>query len=178
MRRRSLGSWGPAEWRSWGVSSWDGVRSLDEALLPAVSLGWVHGGAPGNTGGRRSGEGKEISPQTPHFHSTSSLGRRSVLIHNISPYFLKKRLGILFTFARVPGVSWNSNGAEREERVIATHRKVSGGRKSEVGVLVFDRVLTVWRTCKKRGLRFQDVVLEKLGAPQPGPGPPSAVPGS
>ena len=91
---------------------------------------------------------------------------------------LRQRLDILFTFVRVPGVPPYSNGAEREERVVATHRNVSGGRKSDVGVLKFDRILTVWRTCKKRGLRFWDVVMEKLGAPQQGLGPPSGLPGS
>lgn len=91
---------------------------------------------------------------------------------------LRQRLDILFTFVRAPWVPPYSNGAERKERLVATHRNVSGGRKSDVGVLKFDRIMTVWKTCKKRGLRFWDVVMEKLGARQPGPGPPSGLPGS
>ena len=88
------------------------------------------------------------------------------------------RLGMLFTFVRIPGTPWNSNGVEGEMRKVAVIRNNSGGRKTETGVWVFERILTVWRTCQKRGLRFWVVVMEKLGAVQSGPGPPSASPGS
>ncbi|MGI0129249.1 MAG: IS66 family transposase [Thermoplasmata archaeon] len=90
---------------------------------------------------------------------------------------LGQRLGTLFTFVRDPGTSWNSNEAEREVRVAVVHRKVSGGRRTERGAWVLERLLTVWRTCAKRERRFWDVVTDRLGAlPQAGPGPPSARP--
>ena len=89
-----------------------------------------------------------------------------------------RRLGMLFTFVRIPGTPWNSNGVEGEMRKVAVIRNNSGGRKTETGVWVFERILTVWRTCQKRGLRFWVVVMEKLGAVQSGPGPPSVSPGS
>ena len=92
---------------------------------------------------------------------------------------LGQRLGTLFTFVRDPGVSWNSNEAEREVRVAVVHRKVSGGRRTTRGAWVLERLLTVWRTCTKRKRRFWEVVAEKLRElPQAGPDPPSARPAS
>ena len=92
---------------------------------------------------------------------------------------LGQRLETLFTFVRDPGVSWNSNEAEREVRVAVVHRKLSGGRRTARGAWVLERLLTVWRTCAKREQRFWEVVSARLGAlPQPGPGPPSARPQS
>ena len=79
---------------------------------------------------------------------------------------LTERLDTLYTFVRIPGTSWNSNDAEREVRVAVTHRKIGGGRKTKTGARVLERLLTVWRTWKKRELKFWDVVMEKLGTPQ------------
>jgi len=92
---------------------------------------------------------------------------------------LGQRLETLFTFVRRSGVSWKSNEAEREVRVAVIHRKVSGGRRTARGAWVLERLLTVWRTCAKRELRFWETVTGKLvGLPQPGPGPPSIRPAS
>ncbi len=92
---------------------------------------------------------------------------------------LGQRLETLFTFVRRPGVSWNSNEAEREVRVAVIHRKVSGGRRTARGAWVLERLLTVWRTCAKRQLQFWGIVSDKLGGlPHTGPGPPSARPAS
>ncbi|EQD29926.1 transposase IS66, partial [mine drainage metagenome] len=76
---------------------------------------------------------------------------------------LGQRLATLFTFVRRPGVSWNSNEAEREVRVAVVHRKISGGRRTARGAWVLERLLTVWRTCAKRQLRFWETVSDKLG---------------
>jgi transposase len=90
---------------------------------------------------------------------------------------LRQRLDRLFTFVRIPGVSWNSNEAEREVRVAVVIRKMNGGRRTARGTWVLERLLTVWRTWWKRKLRFWDFVVQKLGMPQ-APGPPSAGPAS
>ncbi|MGI0150367.1 MAG: IS66 family transposase [Thermoplasmata archaeon] len=84
---------------------------------------------------------------------------------------LRQRRESLFTFVRLPTVPWSSNGAERELKVPVGIRKSQGGRKTERGTWVMDRVLTVWRTCRKRGLRFWDVVLDRLMGTDSGPGP-------
>ncbi|EQD77579.1 transposase IS66 [mine drainage metagenome] len=90
---------------------------------------------------------------------------------------LGQRRDRLFTFVRIPGVSWNSNEAEREVRVPVVIRKMNGGRRTARGTWVLERLLTVWRTCWKRELRFWDLALQKLGAPQV-PGLPTAGPAS
>lgn len=79
---------------------------------------------------------------------------------------LRQRLDRLFTFVRIPGVSWNSNEAEREVRVPVVIRKMNGGRRTARGTWVLERLLTVGRTWRKRELRFWDFVVEKLGVPQ------------
>jgi transposase len=90
---------------------------------------------------------------------------------------LEQRLETLFTFVRIPGVSWNSNEAEREIRVAVVHRKLSGGRRTARGAWVLERLLTVWRTCAKRQLRFWETVSDQLGRwPQAGLEPPSVGP--
>ncbi len=85
---------------------------------------------------------------------------------------MRKGLETIFTFVRLPGVPWSSNGAERELKVPVGIRKTQGGRKTERGTWVMDRILTVWRTCRKRGLRFWDVVLERLMWTRSARGPP------
>jgi hypothetical protein len=85
---------------------------------------------------------------------------------------MRKGLGTIFTFVRFPGVPWSSNGAERELKVPVRVRKTQGGRKTERGTWVMDRILTVWRTCRRRGLPFLEVVTKRLMWAGSGPGPP------
>ncbi len=75
---------------------------------------------------------------------------------------MKKGLETIFTFVRIPGVPYTSNGAERELKVPVRVRKTQGGRKTERGTWVMDRILTVWRACRRRGLPFLDVVTTRL----------------
>ena len=78
------------------------------------------------------------------------------------------RGGMLFTFVWKPGVPWNNNGAENAIRQGVLIRKVSGGRRTWAGARVLERLLTVYRTCRKRGESFRDTVLNSLM----GTGPP------
>ena len=91
---------------------------------------------------------------------------------------LTERLDTLYTFVGIAGTSWNSNDAELEERVAVTHRKTGEGRKTKTGARVLEHLLTVWRTWKKRDLKFWVVVMEKLSTPQRSLGPPSVGPAS
>lgn len=81
---------------------------------------------------------------------------------------LRKRRGMLFTFLRTPGVPYHNNGAENAIRQGVLIRKVSGGRRTWAGARVLERLLTVYRTCRKRGMSFRDRLLTTLM----GPGPP------
>ncbi|MGI0130213.1 MAG: IS66 family transposase [Thermoplasmata archaeon] len=84
---------------------------------------------------------------------------------------LRHRRGMLFTFVRKPGVPWNNNAAENAIRQGVLIRKVSGGRRTWAGARVLERLLTVYRTCRKRGESFRSVVLNALA----GLGPPGVT---
>ena len=89
---------------------------------------------------------------------------------------LRKRRDTLFTFLIEPGVPWHNNGAETEIRQGVLYRKISGGRRSWTGAWVLERLLTVYRTCRKRELDFLGVVREAIsGNGYPAFGPPSGA---
>lgn len=81
---------------------------------------------------------------------------------------LRKRLGMLFTFVRTPGVPYHNNGAENAIRQGVLIRKVSGGRRTWEGARVLERLLTAYRTCRKLSISFRDRMLNVLM----GAGPP------
>jgi transposase len=88
---------------------------------------------------------------------------------------LWKRRGMLFTFLVTPGVSWNNNPAETEIRQGVLYRKISGGRRSWEGARALERLMSIYRTCRKRGLGFVKVLIEALsGLGYPAFGAPSA----
>jgi len=75
---------------------------------------------------------------------------------------LRERVGMLFTFMVEPGVPWHNNNAESQIRQGVLFRKVSGGRRSWMGAWVLERLLTIYRTCRKRGVDFLNVVRDAL----------------
>ena len=90
---------------------------------------------------------------------------------------LRHRRKPLFTFVIEPGVPWHNNEAEAQIRQGVLFRKISGGRRSWMGAWVLERLLTVYRTCRKRGIEFLDVVGSALqGNGNPGFGVTSGAP--
>ena len=90
---------------------------------------------------------------------------------------LRQRKGMLFTFLRKPEAPWNNNSAENAIRQGVLIRKVSGGRRTWAGARALERLLTIYRTCRKRGTSFRGFVLRALaGGAAPGVGPPSGCP--
>jgi transposase len=89
---------------------------------------------------------------------------------------LRKRRGMLFTFLRTPGVPYHNNGAENAIRQGVLIRKVSGGRRTWEGARILERLLTVYRTCRKLRVSFRDRMLNVLMGS--GPPFPSARPQS
>jgi transposase len=73
---------------------------------------------------------------------------------------LKLRRRMLFTYVVEPGVPWHNNAAENQIRQGVLFRKISGGRRSWPGAAVLERLLTVYRTCRKRQFNFLDVVMD------------------
>lgn len=81
---------------------------------------------------------------------------------------LRHRRSQLFAFVTEPGVPWHNNEAETKIRQGVLFRKIRGGRQSWMGAWVLERLLTVYRTCRKRGIEFLDVVesaLQRIGYP-------------
>lgn len=75
---------------------------------------------------------------------------------------LWKRRGTLFTFLIKPGASWNNNEAETQIRQGVLYRKISGGRRSWSGAWCLERLMSIYRTCRKRSLRFVEVLTDAL----------------
>ena len=76
---------------------------------------------------------------------------------------LRKRHDMLFTFMEFEGVKWHNNDAERAIRQGVLHRKISGGRRTWKGAEVFEVILSVYETSKKRGQRFMGMVKKRFG---------------
>ncbi|MGI0128939.1 MAG: IS66 family transposase [Thermoplasmata archaeon] len=92
---------------------------------------------------------------------------------------LWKRRGTLFTFLVTPGVCWNNNEAELQIRQGVLYRKISGGRRSWTGARSLERLMSIYRTCRKRSLQFVQVLVEALsGSGYPQFGAPSVRPQS
>jgi transposase len=90
---------------------------------------------------------------------------------------LWKRRRSLYTFLVVPGVAWHNNEAETQIRQGVLYRKISGGRRSWTGASVLERLLTIYRTCRKRNMAFVKVLKDALsGSGYPEFGAPSARP--
>lgn len=69
---------------------------------------------------------------------------------------------MVFTFLRKPGVAWHNNLAENHIRQGVLYRKIGGGRRSWTGAWVLERLMSVYRTCRIRGLNFVEVVCDAL----------------
>jgi transposase len=75
---------------------------------------------------------------------------------------LWKRRKTLFTFIVEPGVAWHNNEAETQIRQGVLYRKISGGRRSWAGAWALERLLTIYRTCRKRSVGFMTVLNQAL----------------
>jgi transposase len=92
---------------------------------------------------------------------------------------LWKRRTSVCTFLVVPGVARHNNEAETEIRLGVLYRKISGGRRSWTGAWVLERLLTIYRTCRRRSTSFVTVLKDALaGKGYPEFGTPSARPQS
>jgi transposase len=75
---------------------------------------------------------------------------------------LRKRQDMLFTFMEFEDVPWHNNDAERAIRQGVLHRKISGGRRTWKGAEVFEVILSVYETSKKRGQRFMGMIKKRF----------------
>jgi predicted RecB family nuclease len=65
----------------------------------------------------------------------------------------------LFTFLRHDSVPWNNNSAEHAIKHFAYYRKVSDGQMTESGLSDYLVLLSVYQTCKYKGISFLKFLL-------------------
>src|SRR5262249_36298657 len=65
----------------------------------------------------------------------------------------------LFTFLDHDGIPWNNNNAEHAIRAFADYRKISDGKMREQGLSDYLVLLSVYQTCKYRGISFLKFLL-------------------
>jgi predicted RecB family nuclease len=65
----------------------------------------------------------------------------------------------LFTFLRHDSVPWNNNSAEHAVKHYAYYRKVSDGQMTESGLSDYLVLLSVYQTCKYKGVSFLKFLL-------------------
>jgi len=77
----------------------------------------------------------------------------------------KKRImkyrGDLFTFLDYDGIPWNNNNAEHAVKHFAKYRRLANGRFAERGLRDYLKLLSVYETCKYKGVRFLEFLLSK-----------------
>lgn len=71
-----------------------------------------------------------------------------------------------FVFLYNVDVLPTNNHAERQIRPFVLIRKISAGNRSQWGALVYTQLMSVFSTCRQRGLNFVDTVIEGLIDPE------------
>jgi predicted RecB family nuclease len=74
---------------------------------------------------------------------------------------LIKNEGKLFTFLDYDGVPWNNNNAEHAVKAFAYYRRVSDGKMAEDGLSAYLVLLSLYQTCKYRGVSFLKFLLSR-----------------
>jgi hypothetical protein len=73
----------------------------------------------------------------------------------------KKYRNKLFTFLDYDGIPWNNNNAEHAIKYFATYRKITDGCFSEKGIRKYLILLSLYQTCKYKGIDFMSFLRSK-----------------
>jgi hypothetical protein len=85
---------------------------------------------------------------------------RSELAESYQKRLLKNEAK-LFTFLDHDGVPWNNNNAEHAVKIFASYRRVRDGQGKEAGLSDYLVLLSVYQTCKYRGVSFLKFLLSQ-----------------
>jgi len=85
---------------------------------------------------------------------------RSELAESYQKRLLKNREG-LFTFLQHDGVPWNNNNAEHAIHRFAYYRTISDGKMTELGLDDYLILLSVYQTCRYKGMSFLKFLLSR-----------------
>jgi uncharacterized protein (TIGR03067 family) len=94
------------------------------------------------------------------FQSLATLAFRSEAAEALRGRLLKYR-GKLFTFLGHDGVPWNNNNAENAVRQFAYYRDGNPGRLQEPGLKDYLVLLSLYQTCRYRGVSFLKFLLSR-----------------
>jgi uncharacterized protein (TIGR03067 family) len=95
-----------------------------------------------------------------YFESIEGQAFRSEAAEAMRGRMLKNR-GKLFTFIEHDGVSWNNNLAENAIRQFAYYREAHPGRLRESGLKDYLVLLSLYQTCRYRGVSFLKFLLSR-----------------
>ena len=73
----------------------------------------------------------------------------------------------LFTFLRHDGVPWNNNNAENAIRQFAYYREETPGVLTETGLRAYLMLLSIYQTCRYKGISFLRFLLSRDRASMP-----------
>ena len=71
----------------------------------------------------------------------------------------KKNYPSLFTFLNYDSIPWNNNNAEHAIKSFAKHRMLFQGRVTESGIKSYLILLSIYQTCRRKGLNFLEFLL-------------------
>ena len=74
---------------------------------------------------------------------------------------LTKNQAKLFTFLRHDGVPWNNNNAEHAIKYYAKYRVISDGKVTATGLSDYLVLLSIYQTCKYKGVSFLKFLLSQ-----------------
>jgi len=92
------------------------------------------------------------------FRDLASRIYRSELAESYQKRFAKNE-GKLFTFLDHDGIPWNNNPAEHAAKAFAKYRRINDGMLEEGGLSDYLVLLSVYQTCKYRGVSFLKFLL-------------------
>ncbi len=94
------------------------------------------------------------------FHVVSEQMYRSEVAEGYRKRLMKYQ-DKLFTFLHYDGVPWNNNNAEHALKRFAYYREIADGQFSEAGLQEYLVLLSLYVTCKYKGLSFLQFLLSK-----------------
>ncbi len=109
---------------------------------------------------RRRHLGKHYRDVDKFFRTISDKAYRSDVAESYRQRLMKYRER-LFTFLAHDGVPWNNNNAEHAVKAFAYYREVADSMITEVGLNQYLVLLSVYQTCKYKGVSFLQFLLSR-----------------
>jgi hypothetical protein len=101
---------------------------------------------------------KYLKEVNSFFRTLAGRAFRSELAQSYQLRLIKNQ-GCLFTFLRHDSVPWNNNSAEHALKCYARYRRITDGQMTETGLSDYLVLLSVWQTCKYKGISFLSFLL-------------------